>query len=955
MSSRPGPDTQRWRQVDDLFHAAVACDRLERASLLARGCGDDSALRVEVESLLAAHERASSFIELPAFEVAPRRTAEIAPPFDAGRRIGRYTLRGVLGRGGMGVVYEAEQDNPQRIVALKVMRALPYLDELTPRLFKREGQALARLEHPGIAAIHEAGVTDDGWHYFAMERVEGVPLTQFAQDRKLSIRARLELFARVCDAVHYAHQRGVIHRDLKPSNILVTEAAQPKVLDFGLARIVDAGADQTWSTHSGAFQGTLAYASPEQAGGRVDQIDVRIDVYSLGVVLFELLTGQRPYELGGLPLPQAARLICEQPPKAAGALDRACRGDLETIVAKALEKEAPRRYQTVGELAADLGRFMRHEPISARPPSTMYLFRKFGRRHRAGLAASVLTAAALLTATIVSTVFALGESEQRALADERAHVALNEKARAKQVLEVLTQMLEGVRADVALGRDTTVLKGLLDQTAQRVLDGEFATLPAVELDLSIVMAKSYDAIGAAATGEPIAERALALAETLHADDDLARAQGMLAKVWQSLGRLAEAETLFERTLALRRRLFSGDSRETARTLVALASVRRQLGRPAEAEPLADEALAMRRRLFPSDHPDVADALNEVAGVRQDLGRWEEAERVYTEALEMYRRCFTGDHPRVGRAVNNLALARKRLGRLAEAEALYDQALAMTQRLHAGDHPDLAVSLNNLAEVRAQMGRPAEALPLFEQALVMKRRLFTGDHPSVASGTVGLASCLADLHREAEAEPLHEEALAMYRRLFPGDHPQVARCLNNLANTRQRLGRLAEAAPLFDDALAMMRRLHDGDHPQVASALSNFAFVLARLDRAAEAEALYDEALSMRRRLFTNDHPDVLKSLDYLAAIRTKLANYAGAEPLLEEAVAMCERLSKAESADLAWLVYRLSKSKRALDKTQEADDLLVRARDMAVRVYPDGHARRTEIESAAARVLPEDR
>jgi eukaryotic-like serine/threonine-protein kinase len=302
-----GVESQRWQRIDELFNAALAAAAPLRADVLARSCDGDTVLRAEVESLLAAHERPDSALDSPAFDTARVPITSAAVAITPGRRIGHYTIRGILGCGGSGVVYEAEQESPSRLVALKVMREMPYLDELTPRLFQRESQALARLEHAGIAAIHEAGRSDDGWYYFAMERVEGVPLTQYAQERALPLRERLELMRRVCDAVHYAHQRGVIHRDLKPSNILVTQTGDPKVLDFGLARIADPGVERTQMTEPGGFQGTLAYASPEQVRGDPGQVDVRSDVYSLGVVLYEVLSGRRPYEVAGLTLPDAAR------------------------------------------------------------------------------------------------------------------------------------------------------------------------------------------------------------------------------------------------------------------------------------------------------------------------------------------------------------------------------------------------------------------------------------------------------------------------------------------------------------------------------------------------------------------------------------------------------------------------------------------------------------------------
>jgi len=339
-------DAARWERIIGIGRSALDRPDHERGSYLDQACGQDVTLRAEVESLLGRDAAAGSFLEPPSSADAAGFLGGAPERSMVGRRIGAYTIRGTLGRGGMGVVYEAEQDLPRRLVALKVMRALPYLDELTPRLFRRESQALARLEHAGIAAIHEAGRSSEGWFYFAMERVDGVPLTDHAHERKLSIRERLPLFARVCDAVHYAHQHGVIHRDLKPSNILVTSDGLPKVLDFGLARIADPGVEHTQITQPGAFQGTLAYASPEQAEGQPGKIDVRTDVYSLGIILYQLLTGKFPYEVTGSMRDVLDRILRAEPVRLS-TIVRQVDDEVETIVLKCLQKEPPQQNSWV--------------------------------------------------------------------------------------------------------------------------------------------------------------------------------------------------------------------------------------------------------------------------------------------------------------------------------------------------------------------------------------------------------------------------------------------------------------------------------------------------------------------------------------------------------------------------------------------------------------------------------
>ena len=474
---------ERWHQIDRLLEEALERDASDRAAFLDRACAGDEALRRNVEALLAASEQAGDFLARPALEVAARLQAEeqaqsnqatgqAAEMFDAllptrgpsspesgslpvtSIFIGDHRILRKLGEGGMGVVYEAEQQHPRRLVALKVIRGGRLVDEYQVKLFQREVQALARLKHPGIAAIYESGLTDDGQHYFAMELVRGIPLLDYVKGRRRtvaqspgSIRQRLELFLKICDAISYAHQRGVIHRDLKPANILVADEfdgqslsgsglsrVEIKVLDFGLARITDAdGNGASGLSEAGQIKGTLPYMSPEQVRGNPGEIDVRTDVYALGVILYELLTERLPYEIPRAALPQAIRIICEEAPKPlsragsetrdreSGKTERIDR-DLETIALKALEKDPERRYQSAAAMAEDVGRYLTNQPILARPPSALYQFRKLVARHKAPFAFLAALFVLLLgfatTMAVQSTRIA--RERDKAVAAERA-------------------------------------------------------------------------------------------------------------------------------------------------------------------------------------------------------------------------------------------------------------------------------------------------------------------------------------------------------------------------------------------------------------------------------------------------------------------------------------------------------------------------------------------------------
>jgi predicted Ser/Thr protein kinase len=414
------PSPQR---VEDLFHRAVDLDPPQRAAFLDVQCAGDADLRAAVEELLQLDRKGQAAESMLRSPLAGSRPMGLAPPALPLPAIGRYRVVRVLGEGGMGTVYEAEQDNPRRTVALKVMRAGLTSDFLLKR-FAWEAQILGRLHHPGIAQVHDAGVAEGGQPYFVMELIAGVPLDQYAREHALGAGGRLELVARVCDALQHGHERGVIHRDLKPANILAEPSGQPRVLDFGVARAADLGLTAGGGrTEAGQLIGTLGYMSPEQASGDPSAIDPRGDVYALGVILYELLAQRPPYSLEGLPLPEAARVIGEQEPSRLGSIDARLRGDVETIVAKALAKDKARRYASPGELAADVRRHLNREPIRARPTSALYQLRKFARRHKALVAAVLGVVAALAAGTVVSVLYAVRADHNARQARHQTYLA----------------------------------------------------------------------------------------------------------------------------------------------------------------------------------------------------------------------------------------------------------------------------------------------------------------------------------------------------------------------------------------------------------------------------------------------------------------------------------------------------------------------------------------------------
>jgi serine/threonine protein kinase len=598
-----------------------------------------------------------------------RTSAGPGPHGVAGRMpetIGPYRILGKLGEGGMGIVYEAEQERPRRRVALKVMRGGHIVDEAHAKMFQREAETLARLKHPNIGAIYEAGHTTDPatgtkHDYFAMELVLGDTLDAFLRKRGATasgdeLEFRLRLFRQICDAVHYAHQRGVIHRDLKPSNIIVSEPTdssttasgatampQVKILDFGLARITDADVQAaTVLTEVGQIKGTLPYMSPEQARGEADAIDVRTDVYALGVIGYEMIAGSRPYDLGSAALLEAVRVICKQQPRS---LRQTISGqhrldpDVETIVGKALEKEPDRRYSSAAALSDDVARYLTSQPIQARPPSATYQIRKFARRNK-GL---VIAASAVMAALVVGLV-------GTAWGFRKARV---EATRSAQVATFMQEMLGGVAPAVAQGEDTTLLRRVLDDSAARV-ENELVDQPAVAAALHSTIGQTYSAMGDFDEGERHLQQSLDLTRSVYGENDPKTLEALLhmGVLVAREGRAAEAERIYQETLQQQREVLGDEHPLTLQTRGNLGVHYALNGRAAEAVPILEEVLAARRGLLGDDDPQTLVALNSLGVALMHLKRFDEAEPLLDEALERGRRVHGETHPDTTKPLHN---------------------------------------------------------------------------------------------------------------------------------------------------------------------------------------------------------------------------------------------------------------------------------------------------------------
>jgi serine/threonine protein kinase/tetratricopeptide (TPR) repeat protein len=711
------------------------------------------------------------------------------------QQIGPFRVLQLLGEGGMGLVYEAEDTGPvRRRVALKVVRAGIQSREIVAR-FEAERQALAVMNHPGIARVLHAGTTERGEPYFAMELVRGPPVTEYCDAHRLSVRQRLSLFIAVCQAVQHAHQKGVIHRDLKPSNILVIDqddAPQPKIIDFGIAKAL--GPQLTGSTLvtlGGQMMGTAAYMSPEQADPAGMDVDTRADIYSLGVMLYEVLVGQLPLEPGQVGLHVfLARLVAGEtnPPtpsvKLMAARERMAlvararntdpdhlrrdlRGDLDWIVMKAIDPDRSRRYESASGLAADLRRYLASEPVQARPPTTPYRISKFVQRHRLGVTAAGIVAVAVVIGTVLSTIGFV-----RASRAER--VAAGEAAAANYVTGFLVDLFRVSNPDSSRGNALTA-RALLD-TAAKDVRTRLPRDPLLQARLMYTLGTVYERLGLYTPARELLDAALRI-RRLPPDgrvDEIGVAEVLqgLGDVALARGDFAQADSAYHAALEIRQRVLGPENREVATTLSSLAKVRWRQGRAAEAESLFVKVLALDARVRSPEDPRTLSDVSNLAVAYWSQDRFAEAEPLFRKTLEIQKRVLGPDHPDVAGAHMNLGSVYWKEGKYAEALAENQKARPIFEKTYGPDHIRVAEIYNNLGEAYWKLHRYREAEPLFRRALAIKDSVLSPTNPTIAITLNGLAGLLRDQGRYAEAEPLYRRALTIRERERGPDHPDT---------------------------------------------------------------------------------------------------------------------------------------------------------------------------------------
>ena len=805
-------DQSRWERIQTLFHEATDLPPAEQDAFVVSACGADHGLVEDVRAMLREDSDAASVLDRGVAEVAHNILANPDPVQLRAQDFGSYRLIRLLGEGGMGLVYLAEHKDLGTQVAIKILRDA-WLSPARRERFAAEQKTLAQLNHPSIARLYDADALPDGTPWFSMEYVEGLPLTDYCSLHQCSVEMRLHLFRSVCEAVQYAHSEAVIHRDLKPSNILVKQDGTIRLLDFGIAKQLESLDASVKQTMTGLRLMTPAYAAPEQIRG--DRVGIHTDVYSLGVILFELLTGQLPYDLSNLTPAEAASIIAEHEPgkpssivkpavplSGSSSMSEDAWADLDVLCLTAIHKDPTRRYRSTEALIRDIDHYLRAEPLEARPDSLSYRLRKFMQRNRRSV---TLAAAALLLMVGMLSFFTVRLAKAR-------NAALAEAARTERIQKFMLNLFDGGDQEV----------------------GPSDSLRVVTL----------------------VDRGLLEAKTLNNDPKIqSELYQNLGDIYEKLGKFEQADSLLQAALEQRKSAFGADSREAAETLIEIGLLRDAQGKYEDAERFVRQGLTIDKQRLSPNHPSVARATSALGKVLEDRGSYSAAIQVLQESVRL-QSAQGGSTTDLAESLTELANSHFYSGHYAASEALNQQVLAMDRQLYGDRHPHVADDLINLGAIQYDLGHYPEAERFDRQALDITQSFYGQNHPATASALTILGRTLVSEGNREEAAGLLKEALGIEERIYGQVHPRVAGTLNELGKISQQQGNLDEAEADFQRMADIYRAVYAGKHYYIGIALSNLAGVYVERKDYVGAEKLFLDALQIYSQTLPADHLNV---------------------------------------------------------------------------------------------------
>lgn len=949
------PTPSEWSRIESLFDEAVALPPAQREAYV-EAAESDPGIRAQVRAMLRA-DAEEGILEQSAGDVAagfaaPDPDERLAP----GTEIPPYRVVRLIGGGGMGTVYLADRADGQfeQQVALKLIRSDRNVGAIRRR-FLQERQILAHLDHPNIAKLLDGGVTADGRPYFALEYVEGSPITHYADEQRLGVDARVDLFRKVCAAVAYAQQHLVVHRDLKPSNILVTPDGEPKLLDFGIAKLFDPDKQRPDLTQEGTGAFTPEYAAPEQVRG--DGITTATDVYALGGILYELLAGVLPLAprdrsvlgwqraiLEAEPEPITRALVRSPEPErteiaarrnvTAAALSRRLRGDLTNIVEKALRKEPERRYASAAELLEDLEAFRRGLPVRAAAPSLSYRFAKYAARNRLAVTAAGAVALALIAGAVATSW--------------QAQRAAQEAERATGVTRFLVSLFEDADPDAAPGREITA-RELLDRGAER-LDTELIEDAQSRAELLRVVGGLYDRLGEYPAAEELHERALEGRLALHGPDHplVAESLGDLGRARLAQSRYGAADSLFRRALAIHEAT-GADAAARARAYADLGSVAERLGELTEAADWYERSRATAAAAYGPRSAEVAHALQDLALVQRQSGALDQADSSLKEALAIYREVRPAVHSDLAEVLHGLAWNRRAAGDREEAERLSRESVEMRRRLYPRGHPRLAIGLRNLGTIVRDGGDLDRAEELFRESLTMTHEFLGEEHVEAASAVNDLAIVSFLRQDLAAARERFRTARAIYERHLPADHSRILVIDGNLAVIALRLGQSEEAAATFQRLVNVRTETLGATHPDVAYAWIGVGNARAQGGAWPAAREAYGKALAIYRELHGDDHVEAAVAKRFLARAVGESGDWGAAAEFAEQAYEVLTREYPDTHRRVAEAAAELGRAYLETGRRSEAEPLLASALAGHKAVFGADDARTREVAEMLAR------